>query len=130
MLVLNATMKNFLKKDRNLQKMKPVFLIFQFEGSRTFRWYLWWWIVFTEWMPDERRLAIFSSRNHCLTIVNLRHAVSRIWACAELEFRVCWIQLCSSDNHYTTILLYLQTYSTSFFCKSQHGMHCHTANLW
>ena len=37
-----------------------------------------------------------------LTIANLRHAASRIWTCAEPEFRLCWMKLCSSDNHYTT----------------------------
>ena len=37
-----------------------------------------------------------------LTIVTLRHAVSRIWTCAEPEFRLWWMKLCSSDNHYTT----------------------------
>ena len=37
-----------------------------------------------------------------LTIVTLRHAVSRIWTCAEPEFRLWSMKLCSSDNHYTT----------------------------
>ena len=37
-----------------------------------------------------------------LTIANLRHAASRTWTCAEPEFRLCWMKLCSSDNHYTT----------------------------
>ena len=40
-----------------------------------------------------------------LTIANLRHAASRVWACAEPEFRLGWMKLCSSDNHYTTTLL-------------------------
>ena len=33
-----------------------------------------------------------------LTIANLRHAASRIWACAKPGFRLCWIKLCSSAN--------------------------------
>ena len=36
-----------------------------------------------------------------LTITNLRHAASRIWTCAEPVFRLRWMKLCSSDNHYT-----------------------------
>ena len=36
------------------------------------------------------------------TIANFQHAVSWIWTCAETEFRICWIRLFSSDNHYTT----------------------------
>ena len=36
-----------------------------------------------------------------LTIVNLRHVTSRVWTCAESEFRLCWRKLCSSDNQYT-----------------------------
>ena len=31
-----------------------------------------------------------------LTISNLWHAASRISTCAELEFRLCWMKLCSS----------------------------------
>ena len=37
-----------------------------------------------------------------LTISNLRHAASRIWTCAQREFRLSWMKLCSSDNHCTT----------------------------
>ena len=29
-----------------------------------------------------------------LTIADLRHATSRIWTCAEPEFRFCWMKLC------------------------------------
>ena len=36
------------------------------------------------------------------TIANLRHVVSRVWTCAEPEFRLSWMNLCSSDNRYTT----------------------------
>ena len=36
-----------------------------------------------------------------LTIANLQHAASRVWTCAEPEFRLSWMKLCSSDNHYT-----------------------------
>ena len=37
-----------------------------------------------------------------LTIVNLRHVVSRIWTCAEPEFKLCRMKLCNSVNHFTT----------------------------
>ena len=62
----------------------------------------WWWIVFVVWLTDERRLALFSAGplSEILTIANLRHA-SRVWTCAEPEFRLSWMNLCSSDNHYT-----------------------------
>ena len=33
------------------------------------------------------------------TIVNLRHSASRIWTCAEPDFRISWMKMCSSDNH-------------------------------
>ena len=36
-------------------------------------------------------------------IVNLHQVVSRIWASAEPEFRLCWMKMCSSDIHYTTV---------------------------
>ena len=38
-----------------------------------------------------------------LTIANLQHAASRIWTCAEPEFRLHWMKLSSSDNHCTTV---------------------------
>ena len=34
-----------------------------------------------------------------LPIANLRHAVSSIWNCAEHNFRLCIMKVCSSDNH-------------------------------
>ena len=36
-----------------------------------------------------------------LTMANLRQAASRIRSYAELEFRLCWMKLCSSDNYYS-----------------------------
>ena len=36
-----------------------------------------------------------------LTIANLWHAASRVWTCAEPEFRLSWMKFSSSDNHYT-----------------------------
>ena len=37
-----------------------------------------------------------------LTITNLRYAANKIWTCAEPEFRLWWMKLCSSNNNYTT----------------------------
>ena len=64
----------------------------------------WWWIFFVLWLTDERRLALFLAGplSVILNISNLWHATSRIWACAEPQFRLCWMRSCSSDNHYTT----------------------------
>ena len=39
-----------------------------------------------------------------LTILNLRRAASSVWACAESEFRPCWMKMCSIDSHYTTVV--------------------------
>ena len=38
-----------------------------------------------------------------LIIANLRNAASRIWTCAESDFRLCWMMSCSSDNHYACV---------------------------
>ena len=35
------------------------------------------------------------------TIADIWHAATRVWTWAESEFRLCWMKLCSSDNHYT-----------------------------
>ena len=50
-----------------------------------------------------------------LTILNLQHAASRIWTCAEAEFRLCWMKLCSNDNHYNTAPLHASHVLPSFF---------------
>ena len=42
-----------------------------------------------------------------LAIVNLRHATGKIWTSAEPDFRLSWMKLCSSDNHYNTALPFL-----------------------
>ena len=55
-------------------------------------------------MVDRRKAEPYfqlGPLSEILTIANLRHAASRIWACAEPEFRFSWMKLCSSDNHYT-----------------------------
>ena len=45
-------------------------------------------------MVDRRKaFSLISSRDNCQ---------SRVWTCAEPEFRLSWMKLCSSDNHYTT----------------------------
>ena len=58
---------------------------------------------FAEWLGGKNDVSLISSRDHSLleviTIVNIRHTASRIWACAESQLRLCWMNLCSSDNH-------------------------------
>ena len=49
-----------------------------------------------------------------LTSLNLRHAASRVWACAEPEFRLSWMELYSSDNRYTTAPLIYFSYLLTF----------------
>ena len=48
------------------------------------------------------------------TIVSIWHATSRIWTRVELEFRLSWIKLSSSDNHYTTLSHYSVSFKQSF----------------
>ena len=60
---------------------------------------------FLVWLTDERHLALFPARIivRDFPITNFGHAISRIWTCAEPEFRLWWIKLCSSDNRYTMV---------------------------
>ena len=55
-------------------------------------------------VADERRLALFAAGTEILTIANLWHAASRVWTCAEPEFRLIWMKFRSSDNHNTTTI--------------------------
>ena len=66
-------------------------------------------------MVDQRKAEPYFQPgllSEIVTIANLRHATSRVWTCAESEFRLWWMKLYSSDNHYTTAspttLLYLR----------------------
>ena len=66
---------------------------------------LWWWIVFVLWLTDERRLALFPAGTTARD-PDHRESLTRreqgLRTCAEPEFRLSWVKLCSSDNHYTT----------------------------
>ena len=55
------------------------------------------------WLTDVRRSALFpGGTTDILTIANHRHAVNRIWTCAEPELRLCWMKMWSSDNQHRT----------------------------
>ena len=57
-------------------------------------------------MVDRRKVNSYfqpGPLSEILTNANLQHATSRVWTCAEPEFRLGWMKLCSSDNHYTTV---------------------------
>ena len=53
---------------------------------------------------DELFFSLISSRDHCQrsSPSRISDKPSRVWTCAEPEFRLSWMKLCSSDNHYTT----------------------------
>ena len=56
------------------------------------------WLFLRNGWPTKVVLRLTSSRDHCNA--NLRHAASRVWTCVESEFRLYWMKLCSSNNHY------------------------------
>ena len=53
----------------------------------------------------QKAFSLIPSRDHCQRSSPSQISCtpqSRIWTCAEPEFRLSWMKLCSSDNHYTT----------------------------
>ena len=57
-------------------------------------------------MADRRKaFSLISSRDHCQrsSPSRISDTPSRLWTCAEPEFRLSWMKLCSSDNHYTPV---------------------------
>ena len=84
-------------------------------------------------MVDRRKTSsLIPCQDHCqrplseiLTITNLRYTVNRIWTCAEPEFRLGWMELCSSDNHYTTAPCYSK-FTRKHLCRS----HFFFKNCW
>ena len=87
---------------------ESVVVEYLFLSCELFLWYGW---------PTKRVYPYFQwdRLSEILTITNLQHAVSRIWTWAEPEFRLCWMKVCSSDSHYTSIVLlkYIDEYK---FC--------------
>ena len=104
----NACSRQNRTKDLNLQKELG-------SGSWWWWWWWWWWIAFAVWLTGEMRLAYFQPGPllEILTIANLQYAASRVWTCAERDFRLSWMKLCSSNNHYTRAL------HMSKMCESQ-----------
>ena len=76
------------RPEKNLKKVR------YYGFDELFLWHDW---------PTKGIKIYFQARalSEILTIVNLWQAGNRIWSCAELEFRLCWMKLCSSHNHYT-----------------------------
>ena len=71
----------------------------------------WWWTVFVVWLTDERLITLFPAG---IIVRDPHHRESlthrkQDWTCAESKFRLCWMKLCSSDNHYTTAPLMITT---------------------
>ena len=62
------------------------------------------WLLRNGW-PTQGVSPYFQSESllEIFTISNLQHAASKIWACAEPEVRLCWMKLCSKDNHYIMV---------------------------
>ena len=54
----------------------------------------------------QKAFSLISSRDQLTEILpyaTFRLAASKIWTCAEPEFKLSWMKLCSSDNHYTAV---------------------------
>ena len=100
-------------------------LCFKFKNTFGIFWSVfcgsWWWLwmVFVVWLTDERRLALFLSRDYCQIsspswiydtragfepAQNLSSGLVE-WSCAVAITAIPWHHLCSSDNHYTTASL-------------------------
>ena len=60
-------------------------------------------------MVDQRKtFSLIFSLDHCRQRFSqswISDTPSRIWTCAEPEFRLCWMELCSSDTYITALLL-------------------------
>ena len=81
-------------------------------------------------MVDQwKAFSLISSRDHCQrsSPSRISDTPSRVWACAEPEFRLSWMKLCSSDNHYTTapriIPLYYLTKNYSTILSDKELLH-------
>ena len=68
-------------------------------------------------MVDQQRTL-----SEILTIANIRHAAIRIWTCAEPEFRLCWMKLCTRDNqHHKSHLVQILYICIQYGRNIKHG---------
>ena len=113
-----SSTQNWLKK--GLKLVSLVLMVVERWG--TLRWRILLWHFFSEswnsssmlWRHDlkiiSKRLGVRLKSGTRISLVqkiffiiaNLWHTVNRVWICAEPEFRLSWIELCSIDTHYTT----------------------------
>ena len=63
------------------------------------------WIALWYGWPAKKVSPYFlpGPLSEIFTIANIQHTAKRISTCAEPEFRLSWIKLCSSDKHFTTV---------------------------
>ena len=86
----------YLLENNQLFLCRPSYLtIYDDADDELFLWYGW---------LTKRRLALFLAgtivRDPHLLESPTRREQDFTWT--ESEFRLCWVKLCSSDNHYTT----------------------------
>ena len=116
-MVMSST-QNWFKKGPKLISL----VLMVIERWGTLRWSILLWHFFSEswnsssmlWRHDlkiiSKRLGVRLKSGTRISLVqkiffiiaNLWHTVNRVWICAEPEFRLSWIELCSIDTHYTT----------------------------
>ena len=69
----------------------------------------WSWLMMNKMMNcfcgmvgRQKAFSFNSSRDHCQRSSPSQISSSRVWTCAEPEFRLTWMKLSSGDNHYST----------------------------
>ena len=100
-------------------KFERVVMMKIMNDEELFLWYCW---------PTKGVYFYFQpgALSEILTIANLRHAASRVWACAKPEFRLCWIKLCSSANQGVVNLpTKLRDLLTSQLCDNWKTLYLH-----
>ena len=69
---------------------------------------------------NKFNFAILVQSSRVLPIANLHDAASRIRTCAESEFWVCWLTVCSIANNYTKAPLHHHADSKKDFPDNNH----------
>lgn len=80
-------------------------------------------------MKGIKPFFLLGSLSEVVSIQNLWNFANRIWTCTKPELRLCWIKLCSFDNHHTMAPQFVIKYLYIWYKTSKNSSHIFGRNV-